>query len=440
MLDRRRTTRAARRHPTGSFDPVAVPEIGGLVGDKYRVVELVGEGAMGMVLHGRDERLERDVAIKLIRPELAANPGFQEHFLAEARTMAKINHPNVVGVFDFGWDGRTPFFVMEFIEGWNLESELERARMPLGDAIDILDQVCRGVEAIHEAGAVHRDLKPGNVMVDRGSRVVVGDFGLACSVTMVDSAASPGGTPGFIAPELATLNLMGEQMDSGPLVQRSDVYALGSLAYEMLTGEPAFAGTTVNEILSAQFTGTVTRPSLMCPTLSPAFDGPILAALCHVPENRTPSAAEFRAALMQARKDAEDPSFGRRVIIAEPDPACRERMAAALRDALPMISLALVENGAGVLREVSAQPTALLILEPALPDLRGQDLVARLRSDDRLESLAIAIVSDQIDPSQWHALRDAGADGFLIKPEDPVMLTALARSLLADPLRRRVGR
>jgi serine/threonine-protein kinase len=140
MLDRRRTTRAARRHPTGSFEAVAIPEIGSLVGDKYRVVDFIGEGAMGMVLRGRDEQLERDVALKLIRPEWAANPGFQQHFLAEARTMAKINHRNVVSVFDFGWSESTPFFVMEFIEGSHLDADLERARLSLDEAMGIVSE------------------------------------------------------------------------------------------------------------------------------------------------------------------------------------------------------------------------------------------------------------------------------------------------------------
>ncbi|MCA9705693.1 MAG: protein kinase [Myxococcales bacterium] len=438
MLDRRRSTRAARRHPHGAFDSVAIPEIGALVGEKYRVVDMVGEGAMGVVLRGRDERLERDVALKLIRPDWAANPGFQQHFLAEARTMAKINNRNVVAVFDFGWSGSTPYFVMEFIEGWDLDSELERARLDLDHALDILGQVCRGVEAIHKAGAVHRDLKPSNVLIDREKRVVVGDFGLACPVTMADAEPSPGGTPGFLAPEIAAKNLMGEPLESGPLVQRSDIYALGSLAYELLTGEPAFAGTTVDEILSAQFAGRVMRPSVMCPELGPSFDQPILDALCHQPEDRTPTAAEFRAALERAHRDAKDPCFGRRVLVAEPDAVSRGHMAAALRAALPTAEVQGVADGAELLREVLARPTALLVLEPTLPGMRGLDLVARLRSDERFDAMPIVIVSGEAGATQWPALRAAGADGFVMKPEDPVQLTALVRSLLDDPLRRRV--
>jgi serine/threonine-protein kinase len=437
MLDRRRSTRAARRYPTGTFDPIAIPETGSLVGEKYRVVDMIGEGAMGVVLHGRDERLERDVALKLIRPDLAANPGFQQHFLAEARTMAKINHRNVVAVFDFGWSGSTPFFVMEFVEGCDLDGQLERPRMTVDEALDILDQVCQGVEAIHRAGAVHRDLKPGNVMIDRESRVVVGDFGLACSVTMVDAEPNPGGTPGFLAPEIAAKNLMGEPTDSGPLVQRSDVYALGALAYELLTGEPAFAGTTLDEILSAQFEGKVMPPSQMCPTLGPAFDQPILDALNHQPEDRTSSVTQLREALAAARMSVSDPCYGRHVVVADPDASSRERIAAGLHSMLPMLSVRCVDDGAGVLREVAEHPVALLILEPAVPGLRGLDLVARLRADEALEPMAIVIVSDEVGPTQWQALRAAGADGFLMKPEDPVLLTTLVRSLIEDPLRRR---
>jgi CheY-like chemotaxis protein len=293
------------------------------------------------------------------------------------------------------------------------------------------------VEAIHQAGAVHRDLKPGNVLMDRGSRAVVGDLGLACSVSMVNAEPNPGGTPGYIAPEIAAKKLMGEEISGGPMVQRSDVYALGSLAYEMLAGEPAFAGTTVEEILTAQFNGSVIAPSVICPGLDPVFDKPILDALSRLPRDRTSSVTEFWAALEQAYQSACDPSFGRRVVVAEPDATTRRRIAASIREAFPTVSVVCVADGAEALREVAVQPTALLIVEPGLPGPQGLELVATLRGDSRFEPMAIMIVSNEVGPAQWQALRALGADGLVMKPEDPVQLTALARSLFENPRRRR---
>src|ERR1700712_1194762 len=200
------------------------PDVGTLIGDSYRVVGPLGQGGMGVVVLAVDERLERDVAIKLIRPAYTRNANARERFLIEARAMARVRHENVVEIYAFGELLQTPYFVMEYVPGTNvahwLDDGILEDRLPsIDEALGYLDQVCRGVQAIHKAGAVHGDLKPSNVLIGPASRVAVADMGLS---RLFDPTGRLGehpmaGTPAYMAPEFARTDLSRE------LVQRGDV-------------------------------------------------------------------------------------------------------------------------------------------------------------------------------------------------------------------------
>ncbi len=427
-------TLARRAHkPRGS-----TPDVGEIVGERYRVVGKLGQGSMGVVLHARDEQLEREVAIKLIRQEWAADAESAESFLTEARAMARVDHPNVVKIYDFGWTKHGPFFVMEYIEGIDLLDWLhQRIATPpsVDEALGIINEICRGVQAIHDAGALHRDLKPSNVMVTKGHRIVVTDLGLAFLATPDDETLNAAGSPGYVAPEVIdALALPAE------LWPRTDIYALGIISYELLTGQAAFWGKDATSVLNAQLTGDPRPINEARPDVDPALDSVIRLALARDPLQRIGSVDAFRRSLIEARRRAADPRAGRRVVIADDEPACRRLIEKSLQREFPAVTLASVDNGSAALRSVNETRTNLLITDLNMPQLGGEELIRNIRRNPRLRSMAILVTTGEGGAKEWERLRNLGADGILLKPVDPVPLVALVKSLLHKPTRTRATR
>jgi len=219
-------------YPSGSFVPPAPQELAARI-PNLEVLELLGQGGMGVVYKGRQPLLDRLVAIKVLRPDLGTSDEFQVRFLKEARTLAKLLHPYIVTVFDFGKTGDLYYLVMEYVEGPTLRQLRAENGLTERDALDYVPQIAEALEHAHEAGVVHRDVKPDNVLVDRRGRVRLVDFGLASLF-----GPGPGGTPlesnvagtqGYMAPE---------QFASPQSVDhRADIYATGVVCYEMLTGQ-----------------------------------------------------------------------------------------------------------------------------------------------------------------------------------------------------------
>src|SRR5215471_14946214 len=203
----------------------------------YTLLEPIGHGGMAVVYRARQDSLDRTVAVKILSENLAASPEFLERFRREARTVGNLRHPNVITVFDFGEDDRgVPYLVLEFIEGPTLadlmDAGLDDSRIP-----DLLDQIAAGLDYAHRRGVIHRDVKPGNVLLTEDGRVVLADFGLAWLLEGAHLTLTGGviGTPEYMAPEQAS----GEGID-----HRADVYALGVVLYEMLVGERPFVAET----------------------------------------------------------------------------------------------------------------------------------------------------------------------------------------------------
>jgi len=218
--------------------------VGTLVAERYEILELLGQGGMGAVYKARDTELERLVALKLIRPELASNPEILRRFKQELILAREVTHRNVIRIFDLGQAIGIKFITMEFVEGRDLRTVLrERGKLPPGESVQIMAQICRALEAAHVAGVVHRDLKPQNIMLDAKDRVYVMDFGIAHSLEtpgMTQTGALMG-TPEYMSPEQAK----GMKVDA-----RSDLFALGIIFYEMLTGvSPYKADTAIATLL-----------------------------------------------------------------------------------------------------------------------------------------------------------------------------------------------
>lgn len=401
------------------------PEGGVLIGNAYRVVGPLGQGGMGVVVLAVDERLERDVAIKLIRPAYTRNQSARERFLIEARAMARVRHENVVEIFAFGEFDDTPYFVMEYVPGTNIANWLDDGilddRLPsVDEALGYLDQVCRGVAAIHTSGAVHGDLKPSNLLIGPASRIAVADMGLS---RLFDPTGRLGdhpmaGTPAYMAPEFARNDLPRE------LVQRGDVYALGVIAFEMLTGHQPFDIESTADMLAAHRGAAPPLPSQFRPELTTAFDAALLQALSFDPYQRTANADTFRRALLEARESIKTSYNALRIIVADDDPDFRALAEETLAYGFPGARIESVADGEAALAACDREPASLAVIDLDMPGLNGVELTAALRAN---YSMPIVVVTASGGAPDWHLLSSLGADGFLVKPIDPFALVALAR-------------
>ena len=265
------------------------------LGDRYEVGDLLGVGGMAEVYLGRDNRLGRDVAIKLLRSENSSDPSFIARFRREAQSAASLNHPNIVSVYDTGEDNATPYIVMEYVEGRTLRDVL-RAEGPMYPrrALEVVAEVCSALAFSHAAGIIHRDIKPANVMLTRSGAIKVMDFGIAramtTSMTMTQTSAVLG-TAQYLSPEQAR----GDHVDA-----RSDVYSSGCLLYELMTGRPPFVSDTPMAVALAHLNEQPTPPSQYNRDIDPAVDAIVLKALAKHAGNRYQSADEMREDLLRA--------------------------------------------------------------------------------------------------------------------------------------------
>jgi eukaryotic-like serine/threonine-protein kinase len=241
---------------------------------RYQVITKIASGGMGEVYRATDAVLAREVAIKVLHPQLAGDRGFVDRFRREARAAAVLNHPNIVGVYDWGaTDTGTYFMVMEFVRGHNLRSLLtEYGRLEPGQVAEAILQVLAALDHAHGHGIVHRDVKPENILISHEGTVKVADFGLARAFADSYISQAEGtvtGTVQYLAPE---------QIHGEPADPRTDLYAVGVVMFELLTGRPPFAGETSLSIAYQHLSSRVPAPSTMAPTVSSALDGPVLHA------------------------------------------------------------------------------------------------------------------------------------------------------------------
>ncbi|RIQ11503.1 Stk1 family PASTA domain-containing Ser/Thr kinase [Jiangella rhizosphaerae] len=271
-----------------------------LLGDRYELGEVIGRGGMAEVRRGRDSRLGRIVALKMLRVDHASDATFQARFRREAQSAASLNHRNIVAVYDTGEDyidgHRIPYIVMEYVEGQTLREMLqEHQRFTPERSIEILISTLDALEYSHRAGIVHRDIKPGNIMITSGGEVKVTDFGIARSLADTGMAltqtAAVVGTAQYISPEQAR----GEQADA-----RSDLYASGCVLYELLTGRPPFIGESLVSVAVSHVREMPTPPSALDPNITPELDAIVMKALAKDRLHRYQSAYEMRTDLERA--------------------------------------------------------------------------------------------------------------------------------------------
>jgi eukaryotic-like serine/threonine-protein kinase len=263
---------------------------------RYRILERLGAGGMGVVYRARDERLDRDVALKVLPPGRLTDEDARRRFKKEALALSRINHPQIATIHDFDTEGDVDFLVMEYIPGKGLDQVIAEGRLSDAAVRELGTQLADGLASLHQHGMVHRDLKPGNLRLTPDGRLKILDFGLARLLQPVtnrvtetfDSGVEFAGTLPYMAPE----QIKGEAID-----QRTDIYAAGAVLYELATGRPLFPGAGRAELVGAILSRTPIHPREINPHLSESLDRTIVRSLAKDPTGRPSSAADLRGAL-----------------------------------------------------------------------------------------------------------------------------------------------
>src|SRR5215469_5959783 len=264
---------------------------GTLLAGRYEIIKLLGQGGMGAVYKARDTELDRMVALKLIRPELAKNPEILRRFKQELILARQVTHKNVIRIFDLGQSDGVKFITMDFVEGQDLRHLLlEKGKFAPQEAARLMLQICRALEAAHGEGVIHRDLKPHNIMLDAGGRAYVMDFGIARSAYLpgMTQTGALVGTPEYMSPEQAR----GEK-----LTGRSDLFSLGVIFYELLTGQSPYPADAPLATLWKRLQEKPKPPMEVDPQIPKALSDIVMKALEIEPEDRTASAREMAGQL-----------------------------------------------------------------------------------------------------------------------------------------------
>ncbi|ACY16072.1 protein kinase domain-containing protein [Haliangium ochraceum] len=278
--------------PSARFTP------GTLLAERYRIIHLLGRGGMGEVYRAEDLKLEQPVALKFLPISVERDPDRLARFLEEVKIARAIAHPNICRVYDVGESESQHFLSMEYIEGENLTTLLRRiGRLPRAKAMELGQQICHGLAAVHAQGVLHRDLKPANLMIDDRGRAKITDFGLASLSETVEAHNITDGTPAYMAPE----QLAGESVSV-----HSDLYALGLVLYQMFTGRPAFPGLSSRDQMMQRLETRIEPPSRLVPDIDPMVESAILRCLEADPHDRPGDALEVAAALTSSSVPAAD--------------------------------------------------------------------------------------------------------------------------------------
>ena len=270
-------------------------QIGQIIKERYEIIQLLGEGGMSYVYKAIDKQLQRTVAIKTLKPNYVEQEKFVERFKREAQTAANLNHPNIVQIFDWGI-GDEPFFVMEYIEGNTLTSIIANKRtISLNDILFIGAQVSSGLQAAHSKGLVHRDIKPGNIMITPEGKVKVTDFGIVSLQNEESDITKTGsilGTASYISPE---------QAQGKPVSKESDLYSLGTVLYELISGRPPFEGDTPIATATKHITDKPEKLSTYRANIPKGIENAVLKLLHKYPKDRFKNAEDLRAVLLQQK-------------------------------------------------------------------------------------------------------------------------------------------
>lgn len=332
--------------------------VGKTIAGRYEVTKRIADGGMATVFLALDNRLDREVAIKVIHPHLSGDAEFLLKFSQEAKMAAKLSHPNLVNVFDQGTDGAITYLVMEYVQGITLRDALKKfGRLTAEQALELYEQLLSGLAAAHKAGILHRDLKPENVLLADDGRVKLADFGLARSVDTQTQAGSLVGTVAYLSPEL----VLRGQVDA-----RSDVYAAGIMLYELVTGRQPFQGEQPVQVAMQHANNAVPAPSQIQADVPQVVDEIVHWATSREADERPKDAVELLAAVKKARTEG---STGRRINLARTTvmPSVESNETQVLGQGLDELTSVLPQATAGATQVLSQGDLTSVIGQNDLP-------------------------------------------------------------------------
>ncbi|MFL5894752.1 MAG: protein kinase domain-containing protein [Thermoleophilaceae bacterium] len=426
----------ARARTESGFDEGApsislrVPEIGDELAG-YKIEAVAGRGGMGVVFRAEHVHLNRVVALKVLTADLAGNRSFRQRFVREAQTAARLDHPNIVPVFDAGESDGLLFIAMKYIEGTDLGHLLdtEESFTPQR-TIDLLFDVADALDIAHAAGLVHRDVKPGNVLVDN-VRSYLTDFGLTkriASRTALTAAGRTVGTAAYLAPE----QIRGQDVDA-----RTDAYAFGCVLYECLTGDVPFVRDTDMAVLWAHLEAEPESPTAVRPDLPSAIDAVFATALAKKKDDRFTSCGEMIAAVAEAtgattpRTDSRLAVPVANILVASADRSVRSLIEATLAEGRVAVAAAVDVESA--VEQARAHPPQLAFVDSELPG-GAVALCEQLGATDESAATRIVMLVGRGGNVDRAGAAGAGVDDFLAKPFSPLQMLAKVRDYVPDAL------
>jgi eukaryotic-like serine/threonine-protein kinase len=378
--------------------------------DRYELIREIARGGMADVYLARDSKLDRPVALKVLSPELSRDPAFVERFRREAQSAAGLNQPNIVGIFDWGQEHGTSFIVMEYIDGQTLRDLIQRdGTVAPAQIADIGSDIAAALSFAHQNGVVHRDVKPGNVLITTAGQVKVTDFGIARASGSNDGLTRTGavmGTATYFSPEQA----QGLAVDG-----RSDVYSLGVVLYEMATGQPPFTGDSPVSTAYKHVREEVVPPSRLVPAIPPELERVILTCLAKDPADRYQSADDLRTDLLRFRRGQQ--------VVGNPVTAMVTTVpdSTQVAAAVPPTAVRPVTTTATPEKKSRGPVIAVVILLLALVGVIGWLLISQLGGDDSGGNITVQSVVGQEEAAARATLEGQGLTVSVVrKPNDEI--------------------
>lgn len=395
----------------------------------YTIVSAIGVGGMGEVYLAEDTKLDRRVALKVLPKDIAANQDRLRRFEREARAVSALNHPNILTIHEFGVDDDRHFLVTEFVDGSTLRDEINRRRIPVIEVLKIAEQAAFALSAAHESRIMHRDVKPENIMIRRDNIVKVLDFGLA-KLTDVEGAGPqhlPGKgeqvntAPGIV---IGTAKYMSpEQARGKPLDARSDIFSLGSVIYEMLTGDQPFKGETVSDVIAAVLTTSPPPLLSVCPEVPPEVERIVSKALEKAQDDRYQSAKDLLNDLRHLRKHLETELDSGETIMAKAETEIGNNLTARL----PTDAKSTAEHSWGGVsgRRIAPFVVAGIVI---LLGVAGYLAYFGYRNDSPIRSVAVLPFENGSGDAQLDYLSDGLSESVIDKLSQLPQLKVIARS------------